>query len=83
VREMHSAAQKVCSFARFCEVCVCHGANVAESFVKKNSYVKSGIVEKYRITSSLLAKNKIRQAVFFADDAWFTLNRNLEGKSNR
>jgi hypothetical protein len=36
VREMHSAAQKVCSFARFCVVCMCHGANVAESFVKKN-----------------------------------------------
>jgi hypothetical protein len=60
---------------------MCHGGNVAESFVK-NFHVKSGTVEKYRIRSSLLAKNKIREPVFFADDAWFTLNRNLEGKSN-
>jgi len=37
----------------------------------------------YRITSSLLAQNKIQELIFFADDAWFTLNRNLEGKSNR
>ena len=67
------------TFAKF----VCVTERMLPKFCKKNSHVKSGTVEKYRITSSLLAKNKIRELVFFADDAWFPLNRNLEGKRNR
>jgi hypothetical protein len=38
---------------------MCHGANVAGRFVKKYPYLRSGTVEKYRITDSLLARNKI------------------------
>jgi 1-aminocyclopropane-1-carboxylate deaminase/D-cysteine desulfhydrase-like pyridoxal-dependent ACC family enzyme len=89
VREMNSAAQNVCSFAVLCEVCVCHGTNVAGSAVKKFSRQECRVkghyrrVETCRVTGSLPAKNKIRKLVFFVDDAWFTLSRNVEGKSNR
>jgi len=67
------------TFAKF----VCVMERMLPKFCKIKFHFKSRTVEKYRITSSLLAKNKIRELVFFADGAWLTLNRNLEGKSNR
>jgi hypothetical protein len=62
---------------------MCHGANVAEVLYKKKSHAKSGAVEKYKSQVHCWPKIKYEKLVFFADDAWFTLDRNVEGKSYR
>jgi len=40
------------------------------------------IVEKYKITYSVLDRNKIIKLVFFFHEAWFTFIKNVNSQNN-
>lgn len=79
MREMNSAAQKVCSCPRLLRSMYVSRSKCCRKLKKKKNFSRQEWNSGKIITGSLLAKNKIRELVLFADDARFTLSRNGGG----
>jgi len=42
----------------------------------------NGIVESFQMLGSVLHKSKVQEPVFFLNQAWFALSRNINGPNN-